>query len=210
MGAKVESMLANSMQAFRGNDVQKAESVIAMDREVDQLELEIDRMCMSALARYAPVATDLRFVGMTLKSVTDLERIGDLAVNIGERVIDLSQDPPRLKHADLMQMDQIVQGMLRDSLDAFVATDADKARWVIERDRSVDVLYVKLFHEVLQILMDDRSAVQRGMGVQAVAKYLERMGDHAANLAEQVIFYVKGTDIRHSGGAGEGGPQQEG
>lgn len=198
MGAMVEAMLDISMKAFREMDRERAEKVIAMDREVNQLEMKIDHLCMSALARYAPVATDLRFVGMTLKSVTDLERIGDLAVNIGERVIDLLPDPPRRAYPDLSTMAEIVQSMLRDALDAFIATDVAKARSVIERDRTVDALYVKIFKDVLQILMDDRTAVQRGMGVQSVAKYVERMGDHATNLAEQVVFFVKGTDIRHA------------
>ena len=199
MGAKVEAMLAGSIKAFRDKDGQGAETVIAMDRDVDRLEMEIDHLCMSTLARYAPVATDLRFVGMTLKSVTDLERIGDIAVNIGERVLDLLPDPTRWEYPQLIEMGGIVQGMLRDALDAFVSTDVARAKEVIERDRGVDASYVRIFHDVLQALIDDRSAVQRGMAIQAVAKYLERTGDHAKNLAEQVVFLVEGTDIRHSG-----------
>jgi phosphate transport system protein len=199
MGAKVEAMLASSMEAFQEKDAPKARSVIAMDRDVDQLELEIDHLCMSTLARFTPVGADLRFVVMSLKTVTDLERIGDLAVNIGERILDLLPDPPRGDYSELRKMAEIVQAMLRDALDAFVSTDVPKAQSVIERDSLVDELYVRTFHNVLRNLIDDRTAVHRGMGIQSIAKYLERMGDHATNLAEQVVFLVKGTDIRHSG-----------
>ena len=199
MGARVEAMLSESMKAFQEKDEARARGVIAADQEVDQLEIEIDHLCMIALARYAPVARDLRFVAMAMKAVTDLERIGDLAVNIGERVIDLLPDPPRRYYPELLKMGEIAQGMLRDALDAFVATDAAKARDVVERDQTVDTLYVQVFQDVLHVLMDDRSAVHRGMGLQSVAKYLERIGDHATNVAEQVVYLRKGTDIRHSG-----------
>ena len=197
MGAKVEQALAEAMRAFEQTDLRLAQSVIDQDREINRLEMAIDSDCLSLLARRQPVASDLRFLTTTLKLVTDLERIGDLAVNIGERVIGFAADPPRMSWPAVIQMGVSVRGMLQDALDAFVAADVAKARWVIEQDRGVDSAYSSVFHEVLLVMMEDRSAVQRGMGVQAIAKYLERVGDHATNVAEFVVFLAKGTDIRH-------------
>jgi phosphate transport system protein len=200
MGANVESMVAASVRSFNERDYDLARRTIECDHEINHLEVEIDGFCISILARRQPVASDLRFLTSTLKLVTDLERIGDLAVNICERTIDLAPDPPQRIYPDLARMAETVQNMVHDALDAFVATDAAKAQWVIEQDRSVDALYAHLFHEVLVIMMDDRSAVHRGMGVQSIAKHLERIGDHATNLAEHVVFLAIGSDIRHQGG----------
>jgi len=197
MGAKVEQALADAMRAFEQKDIILAQRVIDEDREINRLEMAIDSDCLSLLARRQPVASDLRFLTMSLKIVTDLERIGDIAVNIGERVIGFAADPPRLTWPAVIQMGITVRGMLQDALDAFVAADVAKARWVIEQDRSVDSAYASVFHEVLLVMMEDRSAVQRGMAIQSIAKYLERVGDHATNLAEFVVFLAKGTDIRH-------------
>ncbi|MCE1229794.1 MAG: phosphate signaling complex protein PhoU [Firmicutes bacterium] len=197
MGAKVETMLSTGVRAFHEQDTALAHRTIEMDHDVNRLEVEIDSFCLSILARRQPVASDLRFLTTALKLVTDLERIGDLAVNIGERVLELSSDPPRRSWPDLLAMAEIVQNMVRDALDAFVAGDAAKANWVIERDRSVDALYAQVFHEMLLVMIEDRTAVPRGVSVQAIAKYLERIGDHATNLAEMVVFLTQGTDIRH-------------
>ncbi len=197
MGAKVETMVASGVRAFSEQDNALAQRTIELDHEINRLEVEIDGFCLSILARRQPVASDLRFITTALKLVTDLERIGDLAVNISERVLDISSDPPRRPWPDIGKMAEIVQSMVRDALDAFVAADSAKAQWVIERDRSVDAIYAQVFHQVLLVMMEDRSSVQRGMGVQSIAKYLERIGDHATNLAEMVVFLAKGTDIRH-------------
>ena len=199
MGAKVESMVSASVRAFNERDYELARRTIESDHEVNRLEVEIDGFCLSILARRQPVASDLRFLTSALKLVTDLERIGDLAVNICERTIDLAPDPPQRSYPDLARMADAVQSMVHDALDAFVANDPAKAQWVIEQDRGVDSLYSHLFHEVLVVMMDDRSAIHRGMGVQSIAKHLERIGDHATNLAEQVVFLAKGRDIRHRG-----------
>ncbi|MDP2876586.1 MAG: phosphate signaling complex protein PhoU [Holophaga sp.] len=197
MGAKVETMVATSVRAFHEQDNALANRTIEFDHDINRLEVEIDGFCLDILARRQPVASDLRFITTALKLVTDLERIGDLAVNISERVLDISSDPPRRDWPDILTMADIVQNMVRDALDAFVAADSAKAKWVIERDRGVDAIYAQLFHQVLLVMMEDRTAVQRGMGVQAIAKYLERIGDHATNLAEMVVFLTQGTDIRH-------------
>ena len=205
MGAKVEAMVAASVRSFDERDYDLARRTIECDHEINRMEVEVDGFCISILARRQPVASDLRFLTSTLKLVTDLERIGDLAVNICERTIDLAPDPPQRTYPNLARMAETVQSMVHDALDAFVAKDPAKAQWVIEQDRVVDSLYSHLFHEVLVVMMDDRTAVHRGMGVQSIAKHLERIGDHATNLAEQVVFLAKGRDIRHQESVGPEG-----
>lgn len=197
MGAKVESMVSASVKSFTERDYELARRTIECDHDVNRMEVEIDGFCLSILARRQPVASDLRFLTSALKLVTDLERIGDLAVNISERALEIALDPPKRAYPNLNRMADAVQSMVHDALDAFVAGDSARARWVIEQDRVVDSLYAHLFHEVLMVMMEDRTAIHRGMGVQAVAKHLERIGDHATNLAERVVFMVKGSDIRH-------------
>lgn len=209
MGAKVESMVAASVRAFSEQDYDLARRTIEYDHEINRLEVEIDGFCLSILARRQPVASDLRFLTSALKLVTDLERIGDLAVNICERTIEMAPDPPQRSYPNLARMAEAVQSMVHDALDAFVAKDPVKAQWIIEQDRVVDSLYAQLFHEVLVVMMDDRSAIHRGMGVQAISKLLERIGDHATNLAEQVVFLAKGQDIRHKSSLEPGGSEED-
>jgi phosphate transport system protein len=197
MAGRVEQMIADSVKALVEQDVQLARRTIEADRLVDRAEVETDELCLVILAKRQPVASDLRFVTLSLKMVTDLERIGDLAVNICERAIDLGQDPPLKPWVDVPRMAGIVQGMVRDAIDAFVAGDVQRAQSVVDRDQSLDELYTRVFRELLSTMLDDGSKVERGIHAQSVAKWLERMGDHATNLAEQVVFMVKGKDIRH-------------
>src|SRR3954453_13212336 len=197
MAGRVEQMIADSVRALVEQDVQLAQRTIESDRFVDRAEVETDELCLVILARRQPVASDLRFITLALKMVTDLERIGDLAVNICERPIDLGQAPPLKPWVDVPRMAGIVQGMVRDAIDAFVAGDADRAQSVVDRDESLDELYTRVVRELLSTMLNDGSKVERGIHAQSVAKWLERMGDHATNLAEQVVFMVKGKDIRH-------------
>lgn len=197
MAGRVEEMIANSVKALVERDIGLARSTITADHLVNRAEVETDELCLVILAKRQPVASDLRFITLSLKMVTDLERIGDLAVNICERAIDLGQDAPLKPWVDVPRMAAIVQAMVRDSIDAFVAGDADRAQSVIERDRELDELYIRVFRELLSAMLADTSVVERGIHAQSVAKWLERMGDHATNLAEQVVFMVKGKDIRH-------------
>ena len=199
MAGRVEAMIARSMEALTTRDPDLARQVVASDREVNQLEIDTDELCLQILARWQPVASDLRFVTKALKMVTDLERIGDLAVNISERVIDLSSAPPLGHYERIPKMGTLVQAMVRDAIDAFVELDATRARAVIARDDEVDDLYTAVFSEVLHLMLEDSARIHRGIHVQSVAKWLERIGDHACNLAEEVIFMVKGKDIRHLG-----------
>jgi phosphate transport system protein len=197
MAGRVEEMIADSVRALVERDLALARRTIEADRLVDRAEVETDELCLVILAKRQPVASDLRFITLSLKMVTDLERIGDLAVNICERVIDLGQDAPLKPWVDVPRMGSIVQAMVRDAIDAFVAGDADRAQSVVDRDHALDELYTRVFRELLSAMLNDGSKVERGIHAQSIAKWLERMGDHATNLAEQVVFMVKGKDIRH-------------
>ena len=199
MAGRVEEMIQKSVKALVERDSDMARACIALDHKVNRSELDTDEMCLRILVTRQPVASDLRFLTLALKMVTDLERIGDLAVNICERALDLNQDDPLKQYDDIPEMAQIVQSMVHDAIDAFVAGDVDKAEEVIDRDDSVDKLYTRVFQEVLELMRKDPSKVERGVHVQSVAKWLERMADHATNIAEQVVFMVAGEDIRHLG-----------
>jgi phosphate transport system protein len=199
MGAKVEEIIRGSIRALVERETALAEQMIAFDKKINQLELEIDELCMQILARRQPVASDLRFITMALKLVTDLERIGDLGVNICERVVELNAEPPLKPYVDMPNMAREVQEMLHEALDAFVAADADRAQHVIVRDRNVDAYYMQIFRELLTYMMEDPRNIFRATRLQSIAKYLERIGDHVTNLGEMVVFMVKGKDIRHGG-----------
>jgi len=203
MAGRVEQMIKLAVEAVVNQDVDLARATIQLDRQVNRDEIETDGLCLLILAKRQPLATDLRFITLALKMVTDLERIGDLAVNICERAIDLGTDPPIKPYIDIPRMAEITQSMIHDSVDAFVAGDAEKAQQVIDRDDEVDDLYRKVFDELVDIMRRDESKLERGIQVQAVAKLLERLADHCTNLAEQVIFLVKGEDVRHLGKLGK-------
>jgi phosphate transport system protein len=205
MGAKVEDIIAGSIRALIDRDSALAEQMIALDRKINQLEIDIDEHCMQVLARRQPVASDLRFLTTALKLVTDLERIGDLGVNICERVLELNGEPPLKPYVDLPNMARETQEMLHEGLDAFVAADVERAQRVIARDRNVDAYYTQIFRELLTYMMEDPRNIFRATRLQSIAKYLERIGDHATNLGELVVFMVKGKDIRHAGKLGDGG-----
>ncbi len=197
LGGKVESEIAESVRALAERDTKLAEAVLGADREVNRLELEIDEKCRRLLVLRQPAASDLRFITTAMKIVVDLERIGDLAVNIAERAIDLNQSPPLRPLHDLTKLCELCQKQLRGALDAFVDADADKAEAVIKDDELVDALYHNLFNELLALMMEDSKNIRRANSLLFVAKHLERLADHATNVAEMVIFMVRGTDIRH-------------
>lgn len=199
MAGRVEEMIRHGMKAVVTGDSELARNTVLMDRGVNRAEREIDELCLLVLARRHPMASDLRFVTLALKMVTDLERIGDLAVNLCERAIDLAGRPAIVPTTDLERLGTLVQAMVRDAIDAFVQGDADKASAVIERDDPVDELYHQVFRTVLATMVTSPGAIEPGIHLQSVAKVLERIGDHATNLAEEVIFLVRGTDVRHEG-----------
>jgi len=199
MGARVEEMIQKSVQALEARDSDLARKMVEYDRQINRLEVEIDETCLRVLARRQPVASDLRFLATALKLVTDLERIGDLGVNICDRVLELNEEPPLKPYAGLKIMSDTVQAMVREALDAFVQGDAERAQVVLDRDKVVDELYAEVFRDLLTYMMEDPRNIYRATRVQSIGKYLERIGDHATNLAEMVVFMVKGKDIRHLG-----------
>lgn len=199
MAGRVEEMITDAVRALVERDPELARRTIEADHKVNRAEVDTDDLCLRVLARRQPLGSDLRFITLAFKMVTDLERIGDLTVNLCERAIDLAAEPELRANVDVERMAQLVRSMVRDAIDAFVAGDADKAAQVIERDHEIDELYHQNFRELLRVMLADGTTITRGIHLQSVAKYLERMGDHGTNLAEQVVFMIKGKDIRHLG-----------
>jgi phosphate transport system protein len=186
------------MQALVERDQAHAEAVIATDREVDLMEKQIDEECHTLLATRQPTAGDMRFLVAVMKMETDLERMGDSAVNIAQAVEILNQEPQLKPYIDLPRMTQIAREMVRDALDSFVNRNSEAALQVCKRDDEVDGLYKQLFRELLTFMMEDPKTVTRALHLLLVARNLERIADHATNIAEDVIYYVEGRDIRHS------------
>ncbi len=200
MGARVERMIGIAMRSMVERDSALCQEVFELDVEVDRDEREIDELCLSLLAMRQPVARDLRFITLCMKIVTDLERMGDLAVNIGERSKDLLAEPPLKPLIDLPRIAELARGMVRLALDALVAHDSVKAREVLEREDTVDKLNEQIFRELLTYILEDPKAARRAVGLLFVSKHLERIADHATNVAEMVIFWVEGKDVRHGTG----------
>jgi phosphate transport system protein len=197
MGGLVEAAIAGSVRAVVERDAVLADQVKQKDRVVNRMEVAIDQSCRRILALRQPAASDLRFITTALKIVTDLERMGDLAVNISERAADLAQAPALRPLHDLARLAQLSEGQLKRALDAFVTGDAEEAEEVLKGDDHLDALYLKIFQELLGLMMEDPRSIRRATSLMFVAKHLERFGDHATNLAEMVIFMVRGTDVRH-------------
>src|SRR6185503_11746609 len=197
MSHHAEKMIADSIRALVERRPSLAEDVIKSDDTMDQLELVIDNMCYEILALEQPVARDLRFIATALKIVRDIERIGDIAVNIAERATELIQEPEMKRLIDLPIMAEASQRILKDSLDAFVNSDAELAEKVIRDDQFIDDCYEQIFRELLTYMMEDTKYISRALKVIFIAKHLERVGDHSSNIAEMVIFLVRGQDIRH-------------
>ena len=198
MSGHVEVMLSDASQALSAGDAQLATKVVARDEAVDQLELEIDGRCVSVLARWQPMASDLRFVTLALKIVTDLERLGDLAVNIAERVPQLREVNFPWSWDRACEMAKLAHCMLGDVMEALVRGDAQLAENVIDQDDQMDALYHLFFQDVLESMRRDPKVMSPGIHGLSIAKWLERAGDHVTNLAEQVIFMVRGEDVRHA------------
>jgi len=197
MSHHAEKMIADSIRALVERRPSLAEDVIKSDDTMDQLELAIDNLCYEILALEQPVARDLRFIATALKIVRDIERIGDIAVNIAERATELIQEPEMKRLIDLPIMAEASQRILKDSLDAFVNSDVELAEKVIRDDQFIDDCYEQIFRELLTYMMEDTKYISRALKVIFIAKHLERVGDHSANIAEMVIFLVRGQDIRH-------------
>ncbi|MGO8970509.1 MAG: phosphate signaling complex protein PhoU [Myxococcaceae bacterium] len=197
MGGKVEDQIAKSMRALTERDSALGEEVMEGDLEINRLEVDIDDLCRRILALRQPAASDLRLITTALKIVTDLERIGDEAVNIAERAMELNSAPPLAPYVDLPRLAEQAQEQVKRALDAFVRADAETAEEVLRTDDQLDDLFVKIFNELLGFMMEDSRTIRRATALVSICKYLERIGDHAMNVAEMVIYMVRGTDVRH-------------
>jgi len=197
MGSLVENAIRNSVTALveRNNDL--AISVIDNDRIVNTLDVEIDEESIRLIALRQPMAGNLRFLTTAMKITNDLERMGDLAVNIAERALELNDEPVLKPYIDVPKMREIAQGMTMDALNAFVRKDTALAKNVIMRDDEVDLLKHSVLEELAVFMIKDPKTVTRAMKVSFVAQYLERIADHATNIAEMVIYLAEGKIIRH-------------
>lgn len=197
MGSLVEDAIKNSVLSLVERDNDLARRVIDNDRLVNTLDVEIDEESIRLIALRQPMAGDLRFITTAMKITTDLERMGDLGVNIAERALELNQEPILKPYIDIPKMREIAQGMTRDALDAFVRKDKKLAMDVIMRDDEVDDLKHAVLQELAFFMVQDPTTVTRAMKISFVAQYLERIADHATNIAEMVIYLIEGKIIRH-------------
>jgi phosphate transport system protein len=197
MGGLVEQQIGWSIESLVDRDSNRAREVIGRDPDVNQLDIETDELCLRLLALHQPAASDLRFIATAMKITTDLERIGDQAVNISERALELNEEPVLKPYIDIPRVAQIAGGMVRESLDAFVRRDRDLALAVIARDDEVDRLTHQVFRELLSYMAESPKVISRATRILFVSKYLERIADHATNIAEMVVFMVSGKMIRH-------------
>jgi phosphate transport system protein len=199
MGGNLVGMIKETMRALIERDSAAAQRMIEYDHEINRQEVAIDELSLNIIALRQPAARDLRFITLALKVSTDLERIGDTCVNIAERTLELNKEPQLKPYIDLPKMAEAAEGMIVDALEAFLRGDADLAEEVMRRDDIVDQLNVQVFRELLTFMMEDPKTISRATRLMFIGKYLERMGDHATNIAEMVVFMVKGKDIRHMG-----------
>ena len=198
MGGKVELMIDNSMKSLVERDCALARLTIDFDHEVNAMEMDIDEKCLQILALRQPAARDLRFVTLALKIVTDLERIGDQCASIARHALELNREAQLKPYIDLPRMAETANHALKEALDAFVRGDVPTALKVCRDDRIVDELNEQLQRELLTFMMEDPDTIGRAIRITSISKYLERIADHATNIAEMVIFMVEGKDIRHS------------
>jgi phosphate transport system protein len=197
MGGLVERQIAEAVESLVERNTEQARATIARDAEVNRMDVASDEICIRLLALHQPAASDLRFITTGLKITTDLERIGDNAVNICERALELNEEPQIKPYIDVPRMAAIAQSMVKDSLDAFMREDTNLAEEVIERDDEVDGLNYQIYRELLSYMAEDPSTITRATRILFISKYLERIADHATNIAEMVVYMVKGRTIRH-------------
>jgi phosphate transport system protein len=197
MGSLVEAQTHKALVSLMERRLELARAVIEGDAEVNLLQIEIDDRCLKMLALQQPMATDLRLITSAMKMGADLERIGDQAVNIAEHAVKLLETPPLKPVIDIAEMSEIAQKMTRDALDAFVRRDAALAREVLLRDDKVDQMKDRVFRVLLTHMMADPGTIERALGLILISRNIERIADHATNIAEDVIFLVEAKDVRH-------------
>ena len=197
MGGLAEERVRAAVQGLVARDMALIEKVLRGDEPLNKLHIEIDSRCFTLLALFQPMATDLRAIVSAVKINADLERVGDLAVNIAEAACRYTTHPPVKKLIDIPQMSDIAQAMLRDALDSFVRRDTRIAHQVLNEDDRLDALKTQVFRELLTYMLSDPSKVEPALDLILISRHLERIGDHATNVAEDVIFMVSALDVRH-------------
>ena len=200
MAGFTEQSVAQALKALVQRDDSLAKKVDVDDAVLDKLEIEIDDRCIKLLALRQPTATDLRFITMAMRLSGELERIGDQAVNIAHRAEELTREPLLKPLVDIPRMAEHAQGMIHDSLDAFVYAKPNLAREVIKRDEKVDLLNRQLHRELTSFMIEDPHTITRCLNLMSVAHNLERIADHATNIAEDIVYLYEGRDIRHQNG----------
>jgi phosphate transport system protein len=198
MGALVETQVANAIKALVERDAELARRVIVTDHQVNAYDVEIDEECIRLIALRQPAARDLRFITTAMKISTDMERMSDLAEDICERAIELTDEPQLKPYIDIPRMAEHARTMVKEALDAFVNRNADLARKVCRDDAFVDELTDQIFRELLSYMMENPQTIRRAIRITFVAKYIERIADHATNVAEMVVYLVEGKIIRHT------------
>ena len=197
MGGLVEASIHNSVYALVERNEQKAKEVMWAEALINQKEIEIDELATRLLALFQPMARDLRFITAVIKMNSDLERMGDLAVNITERGLSLMKEAPLRPLIDIPRLSALAESMVHRALDAFARRDADMARDVLLGDDEVDHLRDAVYQELLAFMQEERTTINRAIDLMFIAQHLERIADHATNIAEDVLFLVKGIDVRH-------------
>lgn len=197
MGGFGEKQIVNPVAALVSRDDALARQTIERDHTMNRMDVEVDELCLRLLALHQPAAKDLRLITTGLKITTDLERIGDMAVNICERTLELNLEAQLKPFIDIPRMAEVAQAMLRQSLDAFVREDVELALKVCRDDDIIDQLNGQMFRELLSYMIEDPQTITRAIRLLFIGKYLERIADHATNIAEMVVFMVKGKSIRH-------------
>jgi len=203
MGGLVEAAIHNSVLALVDRDEDKAKDVMWNEALINQKEIEIDELATRMLALFQPMARDLRFITAVIKINNDLERMGDLAVNITERALTLMREPAVKVLVDIPRIADLAESMVHRSLDAFAKHDADMARDVLLSDDAVDRLRDAVYDELLNFMQEERSTINRAVSLMFIAQNLERIADHSTNIAEDVLFAVKGIDVRHHAETGD-------
>ena len=197
MGALAEDRVRTAMQGLVERDGQLIDDVLNGDMPLNEMHIEIDDLCLKLLALHSPMAADLRAVMAAIKINSDLERVGDMAVNIGEAARRYTTHPPVKKLIDIPRMATLAQSMLRDALDSYVRGDMELAQHVLDEDDILDSLKTQVFRELLTYMLQDPATIEPALDLILISRHLERIGDHATNVAEDVIFMVSGRDVRH-------------
>ena len=203
MGGLAEEQVRLAVKALMERDRELVALALNGDEPINKLHIEIDGRCFTLLALHQPMAVDLRAIVAAVKINTDLERVGDLAINIAEAARRYAQHAPVKKLIDIPRMATIAQTMLRDSLDSFVRRDTDVAQRVLNEDDKLDALKTQIFRELLTYMLQDPGTIEAALDLILISRHLERIGDHATNIAEDVIFMVSARDVRHHAGEGQ-------